>query len=74
MTANYNDTPKKALINLHGHTHSFEKFQYNWYMYNVAAEAQNSCPISFDEIIADIDEKIESINDNFVKDAERNLF
>ena len=48
----------KRLINLHGHTHSKNKFYQDIpFMYNVALDAHNNTPVSFDEIIADIEEE-----------------
>lgn len=49
---------KHHLINLHGHTHSKSKFYQDIpFMYNVALDAHNNTPVSFDEIIADIEAK-----------------
>lgn len=49
---------KHHLINLHGHTHSKSKFYQDIpFMYNVALDAHNNTPVSFDEIIADIEVK-----------------
>ena len=48
----------KRLINLHGHLHSKNKFYQDIpFMYNVALDAHNNTPVSFDEIIADIEAK-----------------
>lgn len=49
---------KQHLINLHGHTHSKSKFYQNIpFMYNVALDAHNNTPVSFDEVIADIEKE-----------------
>lgn len=60
ITANYDDQKAwaKHLINLHGHTHSREKFyNNNPYMYNVGLDSHNNFPIEINEIINDIREK-----------------
>ena len=60
ITANYDDDKPwaKHLINLHGHTHSKDKFYNdNPYMYNVSLDAHNNYPVSIDEIIKDIKNK-----------------
>ena len=50
---------KQHLINLHGHTHSKNKFYQDIpFMYNVALDAHNNTPVSFDKIISDIEEKV----------------
>jgi len=66
ITANYDDDKPwaKHLINLHGHTHSKEKFYHypseygemNIYMYNVCLDAHNNKPVELKEIIEDIKE------------------
>lgn len=49
---------KRHLLNFHGHTHSKNKFYQDIpFMYNVALDAHNNTPVSFDEIIADIEAK-----------------
>lgn len=49
---------KNHIINLHGHTHSKNKFYQDIpFMYNVALDAHNNTPVSFDEIITDIEVK-----------------
>ena len=49
---------KQHLINLHGHLHSKNKFYQDIpFMYNVALDAHNNMPVSFDEIISDIKAK-----------------
>jgi calcineurin-like phosphoesterase family protein len=59
LTANYNDSPKTAVYNLHGHTHDVRKFfNNNPYMYNVACDAQNNTPVSIDQIMMEIDEML----------------
>ena len=48
----------KRLINLHGHLHSKNKFYQDIpFMYNVALDTHNNAPVSFDEIISDIEAK-----------------
>lgn len=60
ITAGLSDDPNKAIFNLFGHTHSNKKFyQGKPFMYNVAVDAHNCCPISIDEIMGDIDTEIE---------------
>ena len=47
-------------LNLHGHTHSQKKFFYDLpYCYNVGMDAHNCTPISIDEIIEDMKNKVE---------------
>lgn len=49
---------KHHLINLHGHTHSKDKFYNDMpFCYNVALDAHNNYPVAFDEIISDIEKK-----------------
>lgn len=49
---------KKRLLGLSGHTHSKNKFYQDIpFMYNVALDAHNNIPVSFDEIISDIEAK-----------------
>lgn len=60
ITANYDDNKPwaKHLINLHGHTHSKEKFYNdNPYMYNVALDAHNNYPVSLEQILEDVRSK-----------------
>ena len=56
-----NDMPlEKILINIHGHTHSKQKFFYDVpFMYNAALDAHNCAPILLDEVIDDIKKKID---------------
>lgn len=59
LTATLTSDPKRAIINLFGHTHSKEKFyEGRPYMYNVAVDAHNNRPVSIDEIVRDIDNEI----------------
>lgn len=53
------EKPKDWLINFFGHTHKKEKF-YNGlpFMYNVSLDAHNNRPVSIDEAIKEIKEKI----------------
>ena len=47
-------------LNLHGHTHSQKKFFYDLpYCYNVGMDAHNCVPVSIDEIIEDMKNKVE---------------
>lgn len=60
ITANYDDQKAwaKHLINLHGHTHSKEKFyNNNPYIYNVSLDAHNNFPIEIKKIIEEIKEQ-----------------
>lgn len=51
---------KQMTLNLHGHTHSQNKFFYDLpYCYNVGMDAHNCTPISIDEIIEDMKNKVE---------------
>lgn len=64
ITANYDDEKPWAnhLINLHGHTHSKEKFyNNNPYMYCVCLDAHNNRPVSIDEILLDIKTKVNEV-------------
>lgn len=60
ITANYDDYSKplkRRVWNLHGHTHSNNKFQYmdmGWQSYNVSVDAHNCCPVNIETIITDI--------------------
>lgn len=50
----------RHLINLFGHTHSKDKFFYDMpFMYNVACDAHNCTPVSVEQIIQDIKDKVE---------------
>ena len=54
--------PKIAVINLFGHTHSKEKFYDNHpYMYNVACDAHNCTPVSIEQILEDVNAKINEL-------------
>ena len=59
LTVNMNETDLKAMVlNLHGHTHSPDKFERdNPYAYNVAIDAHNGYPVSVDKVIKDIIDK-----------------
>lgn len=51
---------KQVTINISGHTHSKHKFHKDIpYIYNVAVDAHNCTPVTVDEVITDIKEKIE---------------
>ena len=59
LTASLEQDPKRAVINLFGHTHSKEKFYEDRpYMYNVAADANDNHPVSIDEILVAFDAKV----------------
>ena len=54
------ETLKQMTLNLSGHTHSKNKFFYDLpYVYNVAMDAHNCAPVSIDEIIEDMKNKVE---------------
>lgn len=54
-----NGTDRVKVINLHGHTHSKEKFfNNNPSMYNVAVDAHDCYPVSLTEILKNINEVI----------------
>lgn len=60
LTANLHDTRETAIFNIHGHTHSKQRFYEDRpYMYNVACDANSCTPVSFDQIISDIDAEID---------------
>ena len=47
-------------LNLHGHTHSQKKFFYDLpYCYNVGMDSHNCSPISIDQIIYDMENKVQ---------------
>ena len=50
----HNFKDDKPLWNLHGHTHSPDKFSEFYHCYNVALDAHNNKPVELDEIINDI--------------------
>ena len=51
---------KQVTCNLFGHTHSKEKFYQDIpFMYNVAVDAHNCYPISLDEVIEDMEAKVQ---------------
>ena len=50
----HNFKDDKPLWNLHGHTHSPDKFSEFYHCYNVALDAHNNRPVELDEIINDI--------------------
>lgn len=59
QVSNFDDTPKKAIVNICGHTHSPEKFcENNPYMYNVACDAHNCTPVNLDQIYEEVEAKI----------------
>lgn len=55
LTSNYDDTPHKAVRNLHGHTHQKNNFlTENPYMYHVGVDSHNCEPVDIEEIIEDM--------------------
>ena len=63
-TSNLESSPERAVCNIFGHTHSKEKFyEDSPYMYNVACDAQNSTPVSIEQITKEIDDKIKECFD-----------
>lgn len=49
----------RTVINLHGHTHSTEKFFMETpFMYNVGMDSHNCTPVSIDEVMRDITDKL----------------
>lgn len=60
IVTNFDDERRFPVINLHGHTHSKEKFYNgNPYIYNVALDAHDCYPVSIEQIIKDIIKKRE---------------
>lgn len=54
------ETLKQVTINISGHTHSKSKFYKDIpYIYNCAVDAHDCTPVSVEEVIKDIKEKIE---------------
>ena len=61
ITANYDDGKPyvKQVINLYGHTHQQENFyNNNPMMYHVGMDSHNCTPVSADQILKDIEQKI----------------
>ena len=61
VTANYDDDKPwaKHLINIYGHTHQQTKFYNdNPYMYCVCLDAHNNYPVSLEQILEDVKNKI----------------
>lgn len=55
----HHDSLKKTTINFHGHTHSKNPFLYDLpYCYNVAVDAHNCTPVSLEEAIQDMENKV----------------
>ena len=60
LTAGLEQDPRRAVINLFGHTHSKEKFYEDRpFMYNVSVDANDNTPVSIEEINERIKEEIE---------------
>lgn len=54
------DSIEKCLINLHGHTHFKDKFYQDIpFLYNVGVDSHNNIPVSIDEILSDIKQKVQ---------------
>lgn len=54
------ETLKQMTINISGHTHAKSKFYKDIpYIYNVSVDAHNCTPVSVEDVIIDIKEKIE---------------
>ena len=62
LCANYDD--EKKVWNLHGHTHSKEKFSSFAQCYNVALDAHDCYPVSIEEVLDDIRKKKQEINNS----------
>ncbi len=59
LTADLNSNPDRCIFGIFGHTHSKSKFYEDRpYMYNVAVDAHNNCPVSIEEVYNDIQEEI----------------
>lgn len=60
ITRTPDDSPnKQGIINLYGHTHQNTNFyENNPYMYHVGMDSHNLTPVSIDEILIEINEKI----------------
>lgn len=63
-TTDKNEHKKHPLINLYGHTHQTDTnfFNDNPYMYHVGIDSHNLYPISIEQIISDIERKINETN------------
>ena len=61
LTGNlHKESLKKMTLNLHGHTHAQSSFFYDLpFCYNVGVDAHNCKPISIDEILVDMNKKVE---------------
>lgn len=62
LCANYDD--EKKVWNLHGHTHSQEKFSTFAQCYNVALDAHDCYPVSIEEVLEDIRKKKQELNNS----------
>lgn len=60
ITSNYDDTKKRHVINLCGHSHCKDKFQDmdKGLIYHVELDAHNMYPVSIEQICEDINKKI----------------
>lgn len=59
LTANLEQDPNRAVINLFGHTHSKDKFYEDRpYMYNVAVDANDNKPVEIEEILTAFNDKV----------------
>ena len=61
LTGNlHKETLKQMTLNLHGHTHAQTPFFYDLpFCYNVGVDAHNCMPISFEQVIEDMKNKVE---------------
>lgn len=64
ITRTIDDNPnKQGVINLYGHTHQTDNFyNNNPYMYHIGMDSHNLAPVSLDEILIDIQNKMEELN------------
>ena len=55
LVHNYDDY--KKIWNIHGHTHSKEKFSENMHCYNACLDAHDNYPVSLERILEDVQNK-----------------
>ena len=64
LTGNMDDTPGHCTYNIHGHTHQEQnESEYYKFMYHVGVDSHNCYPVHIDEVI-------EGLKNNYLKDAE----
>lgn len=62
IVGNFDDNKKKHTINLYGHTHQKTNFfNDNPYMYHVGVDSHNCYPVSLEQILKDIERKVEEL-------------